>query len=466
MKLRVLSWLRSGLAIEWSFAFITLASLVYCTIFLFQNHYLPSPFFYEPNDIYADWFNTAYWARDSGTYDVWQTLYPPLSFVFIRLVGVESCYLRNRGFDPSVGYPARECDWLGLSSIWLLLLLNIVLTYLVLRKVDKSTAIPRTICLGLGWPMLDGVERGNLVLVAFPCLVLAAAPLLRSARLKWLFAGLAINFKVYLVAAFVPLLLKRRWLFVECCLIATLIVYVISYAALGRGTPIEIFQNLRSWGAQSTVSPLDMWPATTYNALYSLLDGDVFPVMLLLGSKNIENIQLFIQVVLRTTQGMILLAAVATWMRPEAVSTSRAVLLGLMLALITSEAGGYTPTYFTLFIFMERWRGFGLKLAIFGCYLMAPSLDIPIDQVAPVVRDTYFGRSTTVVSFYVTAWPFVRPLVIQIIAIAIAATTIHDVWKDIGQQGWAERWRFRNDAPLLPWVQRPTPPSVGNPPQP
>lgn len=29
------------------------------------------------------------------------------------------------------------------------------------------------------------------------------------------------------------------------------------------------------------------------------------------------------------------------------------------------------------------------------------------------------------------------------------------VWTDVRYQGWADRWRMRRDAPLLPWVARP-----------
>jgi hypothetical protein len=450
---------RPGLVFEWAMAVFTLGTVIHAVIFLSINKSLPQPFFYAAEDLLGDWFNTAYWARDKGTYDVWTTLYPPLTFVFMRLVGIDSCYLPGRAYDPSPGYPARDCDWLGHVSIWALFLLNFVLIYLVFRRIDKSTAIPRAICLALGWPMLDGLERGNLVLAAFPCFLLAFTPLLRSARLKWLFAGLAVNFKVYLIGGIVALLLKRKWLWVECALIATAAIYLITYAILGRGTPVEIYHDLANWDAQDTTDPLHLWVATTYQQLLSLAKGDYFPSVIVLGSRPVDLIILIVPIVVRFTQLLILAAAATVWLRPEAVANTRVVTLAVMLALITSESGGYTPTFFMLLVLMEPWRGAGRKVAIIGCYLLAPSIDFPISEVPPVVTNTWLGNRTVFVTYYVGIAPFLRPAVILIIAQAIASATIADVWRDIRQQGWSGRWRFRRDVPFLPWIKHPLPPA-------
>jgi hypothetical protein len=441
-------------------ALCIVAGIVWSVGHLYVNHYLPQPFFYEPSDIYADWFNTAFWARNKGAYDVWQTVYPPLSFVFLRHLGLDRCYPDRRSFDASAGLAARDCDGVGIAMIWLIFLVNLVLVWLTFQKLDRKTALQRTICVGLGMPMLSGVERGNLVLIAFTCLVLALGPILRSARLRWLFAGLAVNFKVYLIASIVPLLLKRRWRWVECALISVILVYMFSYAILGRGTPLEIFSNIREFSNLPSGSILDVWSETTYQALMSLLQGDNFPAILLIGSGNQNLLLILLPAVLHLTQALILAAAVATWVRPECIPAYRLINLGVLLALITSEAGGYTPIFFMLFVMMERWEGVGRRWAIIACYVLALPFDIPIYGLPPLARNTYLGGETTMVTFYVAVGPFVRPLIIMTIAVALSLTTIHEVWKDIRLQGWAGRWRLRRDAPLLPGVRRPTPPPI------
>lgn len=450
-------------AVETVLAAVILGGVVYCLGHLFVRGYLPQPFFYEPFDIYADWFNTAFWARDPGTYDVWKTLYPPLSFVILRLIGIDSCYPQGRAYDPSAGLAARECDWVGLVAIYGFLIIDIALIYYVLRKVDRRTAIQRTICVGLGLPMLDGVERGNLVLISFLFMILAFAPVLKSARLRWLCAGMAINLKVYLIGAVIALLLKRRWRWVEGALIATVAVYLVSYALLGRGTIPEIIRNIQDFSDVQATQLLDFWYSTTYQALLSLLKGDMFPFGLLIGSRNVELILFLIPALQHTAQAIVLLAAAATWLRPEAVPTYRAINLAILLTLITTEPGGYTQIYFMLFVMMEPWKGFWRKWAIAGCYILAIPLDIPIDRAAEVARDLYFGDGRTTLAYQIMIGPFIRPLLIMTIAAAIAMVTIIEVWKDIRLQGWSTRWRFRRDLPLLPWVQRPLPPVAAAP---
>lgn len=455
-----MSWtpgiLRDERKVEAILSAVILGALVYCATFAYVYNYLPQPFFYEPADTFADWFNTSYWARNLGTYDTWATLYPPLSFVFLRFFGLDSCYPSGR-WDTSAGLAARDCDWLGLGTIIALFSLNLILIYVTFRRINRRTAVLRTVCLGLGWPMLDGLERGNLVLVSFTCLLLWAAPLLKSSHGKTVFIGLAVNFKVYLIAAIVPLLLRRRWRLVEQALVAVVLVYLASYAMLGRGTIPEIARNIGDFASNPTTQVLDLWYSSTYNPAISLLEGNNFPVTLLLGSQAIEHLLFALKGLILLAQCSIMLAVGMAALRPEVIPPYRFVNLGILMALITSEAGGYTPVYWTLLVLMEPWRGIGRKIAIVLCYIIAIPLDIPLYYAPPVVRDTYFGNSTTIISYAVTVMPFVRPALVIMVAVAISSVTIRQVWEDIRLQGWSGRWRLRRDAPMLPGMRRPSP---------
>lgn len=454
------NWLPAGRWVEPALAAVILIGIAYTGWFLYENQYLPQPFFYEPTDIYADWFNTAFWARNPGAYDAWRTVYPPLSFVIMRIIGIDRCYPDRRANDFSPGLDARDCDWVGLAAIWLIFVMNIVLVCYAYRKIDRSTAWPRTICVAMGLPMLDAIERGNLVILCFTCLLLSFGPLLKSARLRWVATGLAINFKVYLVAAVVPLLLKRRWRWVESALLSAVIVYLLSYAAFGHGTVVEIYNNIREFSDAQASDIMAVWYSSTHQALLSLLKSDVFPMGLILGSRNVDLLLIIIPALQYTMQGLICLAMMAAWVRPEAIPSYRLVGLGILLAVATSEAGGYSQIFFMLFVMMEPWRGFGRRWAICACYVLAIPLDIPIDKLPPLVRNTYIGDTSTFVTFYVMVGPFVRPVIIMTIGMALALVTIRQVWSDVRQQGWAGRWRFRRDAPLLPWVRTPSPPGA------
>ena len=438
----VVAWLTVKRWLEPALALLIVFGIIKCAVFLYQNSYLPPPFFFEPSDTYADWFNTAFWSRDRGTYDVWKTLYPPLSFVITRVLGINSCYPDRRSYDFSAGLAARDCDWVGLGAIWFFFLLNLVLVWMVMRRTDRSTAVPRTICLGLGLPMIDAVERGNLVLISFTCLLLGLGPLLKSARLRWLAVGLAVNFKVYLIAAIAPLVVKRRWRWTEGALISVVLVYLVTFALLGRGTPLEIFNNIRDFSTLPAAQITDQWYTTTYQPLLSLIKEGAFPLNLLIGSRNVDLVAFWLPLLQRVVQASLVAALLATMLRPEAIPTYRVINFGILLALISSEAGGYTMMYFMLFTLMETWRGFARRWAIVMCYILALPLDIIIDKTFPLQRDTYFGDRATMVSYYVTAGPFVRPLLIMTIALALSLLTIHTILSSFDSRPVGQRWRL------------------------
>ena len=431
-----------------------LGGIVYCAIFLYNNKYLPPPFFFEPSDTYADWFNPAFWSRDPGTYDVWKSVYLPLSFVFLRAVSIGSCYPDRRAYDFSAGLAARDCDWLGLVMIWLIFFINLYLIWKVFSRHDRSTAVSRTICAGLGLPMLDTVERGNLTLLSFTFLLLALGPLLKSARLRWLAAGIAINFKIYLIAAIIPLVVKRRWRWVEGALISFVLVYLISYALLGRGTPKEIYDNIRDFAEITSGQILDQWYTTTYKPLLSLISEGVFPLGLLIGSRNVDLVAQILPLLQHVVQACVLLALVMTMVRPEPIPPYRVINLGILLVLITIEVGGYSMIYFMPFTLLELWRGFARRWAIVMCYILALPLDIIVDRAFPMARETYFGDHDTIINFYVTVGPFVRPLMILSIALALSLLTIQVLWREIHRQSEGQRWRLHRDNPLLAWVSR------------
>lgn len=439
-------------------ALLTVGGLVRALIHLYTEGYLPQPYFYDPYDLWMDWFNTAWWAHDPGMYDSWASAYPPLSFVLVKLFSLPGCY---RGLGP-YAYGARSCDWLALLTLHAFYAANIMLGARLFLKLDRRTALPRSLVFALGLPMTGGLERGNLIMPTITFFLLAFGPFLRSARLRWLFAGMCVNMKVYLIAAILPGLLHRRWRWVEGALIATLLVYVATFGLLGRGSPGEILTNLIDYTTGgSTTNFLDAWFAATYSALLDLMGSNEVPIMSMIGQRSVDAALFWIPLAVRVTQAAIMLAAAGIWLRPEAVSRHRSIALGLLLALITAESGGYTLIFFVLFAFMERWRGIAAKVAIISAYVVSLPFDLILDRAPPVWRDTYIGNQTLIVEFYIMLGPFVRPALALLIALCIACATITDVWKDIGRQGWRKRWRFRRDLPIMVGDGNAIPPGRG-----
>jgi hypothetical protein len=307
--------------------------------------------------------------------------------------------------------------------------------------------------------MLTALERGNLFIVAFACMLLAFGPLVKSARLRWLAVGLAVNFKPYLIAAVFAQLLKRRWRWFEGAMISIIGIYVITYCLLGLGTPFEIINNITSYASGQMGGLLDVWYATTYSPLISLLNNSDFPITSLIGSKNVELALVGLPLAIHAVQTAILLAAAAVWLRPEAVSMRRLTGLALSLALITSESGGYSQALIVLFAFMEPWRGFGAKWAIVAAYILCFQFDLSLDRAPPVTRDTFLWGYTAIVEYHIMIGPFIRPAIVLSIPFALSCVTMRDVWIDIRKQGWKTRWRFRHDAPVMVGKGEARPPS-------
>lgn len=437
---------RRSVRIEYLLTLPVLAGLAYAAWFLARYHHLPQPFFYDPSGTWMDWYSLTRWSQYAGAYDVERTIYPPLSFTLLRLFTLPHCY--------APGYPGatRDCDWLGgvaLVAIWIL---NFVLTYLSFRKLDSRNSLPRAIALGFGFPTIYALERGNLVLFCYTCVLLGFGPLLASARLRWLFAAFAVNLKIYLIGAIAAPLLRRRWLATEAMLGLALLTYLASWALLGEGWPYQIYRNLTTYSSEvDTQAALNLWFPSTYTPLKAILPS-AFPIAP--GTAN--ALALALTLYTRAVQALILLAAAAAWLRPEAVPPRRIVFLAIALALTASEAGGYTEILLLLFVFMEKRRGFERTAAILIAYLLAIPFDIALNQLPPIARHAWLGNAEVTVHYGIGAMSILRPGLTMLVVALLALLTIRQVRADIAGQGWSRRWRYRFDAPLLPGVIRPS----------
>jgi hypothetical protein len=273
--------------------------------------------------------------------------------------------------------------------------------------------------------------------------------------------GLAVNFKVYLIAGVATQLIRRRWLWVEGATIAIILVYVVSYALYQQGNPKEIFENLVNFseGFLSTPSAvMDVWYPNTYKPLYYILTKAEIPITSMIGSDLVEFLSVAVIVVVSGTQAIIVFAAGAAWLRPEIISPSRLAFLGLSFAMITSETSAYTQPVLFFFIFMEPWKGICRPIAIIVTYILCIPGDILVGNPIPVLQFSYIGNHYVTSLQGISVGMLLRPLGLLVLGAVLSIQTIAAVWGDILRQGWHGRWRFRRDAPLLPWIAPPRDP--------
>lgn len=421
-----------GLKVEWALAGLIVLVALRGVWFFATKGYLPEPFFYESGDTWMDWFNTAWWAHDKGIYDSWASIYPPISFVILRVLGMPHCYA-----GPAAGPEPRLCDWVGMGAIHVFYVIDVVLVSLSFMRIDRRTALPRSVAIALGMPLLYGLDRGNLILLALACVVLAFGPLVRGARWRWLALAVAINLKVYIVSALAAQLLRRRWRWTEGALLASAAVYLASFALLGIGTPGELVANIREFAAaDSSANILDVWYPATYIPMLKLLTGSAFPVIILLGSRVMDGGALLLPAIMHAGQAIILLGAAAAWRRPHVVPAHRATMLGLSMALISSEAGGYTPCLMLFFVLMERWEGRLRPAAIVLAYLLSVPGDLTFSNVLSMAQESFLVGHTVLVDRGIGLGMFLRPLVAILIPSLLAIHTVVAVWRDGRRSGW------------------------------
>lgn len=384
--------------------------------------YLPQPFVFDTNDTFMDWFNTAYWANNPGTYDVWRSIYPPLSFVFLDAFSLPGCYLNSPFY-------ARDCDWLGRSAILAFYLIDVGLVWLSFRRADPRTAPMRTIAFGLGLPLLFTLERGNLILAAFACFVLAHGPLGISPFWRRAAAAATINFKPYLLLPVLALAVKREWRALELAGIATILLYLVTLAIVGGGTPGELAANTANWVAFQTGQ---VWNEVHYSTSYApllLIRASQMPVLSFIPSRTIETVEFVVPIAIRATQCIALLALAGAWLQPRALSANRIATILLGAYLVTQSPGGYTQTFLLFLVLLEPWRRPGPIVAITCAYLLCLVADDVLSVVLEVPGTSWLGGQTVTASFGIALGHFVRPGLIILIVWALAIDSLVLVWR-------------------------------------
>ena len=417
LRTRPISWW-----VEFLFSVGILVTVFLTAQFFIVNGFLPLPFYHNPNDTFMDWTNTAFWANNPGAYYSWQSIYPPISFVFLRIFSIHSCYR----FDT---YYARPCDWMFNWTLGGFYLLNVFLVFKAFYKVDPSRVWFRTIGICLGLPMLFGIERGQLLIPTFTFFVLANGRILRSARLKWLANAIAINFKPYLLLTIFPSLIKRRWAEFEGYVIAGLAVYLVTYGIFGAGTPEELLRNISIFNEMPIEQSFDMvYYQSTYQATINALHRAI-PYMAFVGSQPVEFLSFILPVVIRIGQVGVVACFIGAAMRPMAIPTYRLTALAVAVAATSSVLGGYTQMLIIFLVFFERWEGIWKPLALLLSYILCLTIEYQPIGLVHEVETSYLSGRVIADTFGVTIGELVRPGFILLIEYSLVLTSFADLWR-------------------------------------
>ena len=391
--------------------------------------YLPQPFIWDPSDTFMDWFNPAYWAHQPGVYSVWGSIYPPISFVLLKALSIPGCYSSS----PFLG---RDCDTVGIVSILAIYFAAMAVTWVSFRRHHPlHRAVIRTLAVALGYPALFALERGNLLIATYIGFVLAFGSVLRSRWGRAFAAAVTINFKPYLLFSTLAWAVLRQWRLLERAALATVAVYLATWAIVGSGSLGEIVANMTNWVAFTGGDAVtEVYYATSYNGLFDLVKHG-FPIANIMPSRTYDIFHLVVTMAMRIVQLTGVGAMVAGWLQPRAISEHRLVALLVLLSLTQQSPGGYASLFIVYIVFLEPWRGVGPIIATIITYLVS----LPVDWVfaylpEPQTFAWLTGRGVTA-QFGIALGQFIRPFGLLVILFALSLDTIAAVARN------HHRWR-------------------------
>lgn len=423
--------------VERIFAAAVVTGVLYTAIFVFIQGYLPQPYFYGSQSAFTDWTVSAYFADNRGEYGDFFSVYPPLSFVFLRVFSIHACY------DYYDIFSSRDCDWAIYFILGGFYIINMFVVFLAYRKNDKSTSIVRTIAISLGLPSLYALERGNLIVPCFTFFVLGNSRVLNSAWLKWICSAVAINFKPYLVLALAGPLFRRRWRWFEGCALAGLAVYLVTYMINGDGNPLQILKNIVAFETTDAESIFNRAIyASSYRPIIDLLASN-FPLMRFVGSRPLEFMDVALPLVINLGKVGIVCAFVIAVFRPYIVPISRLSALAISWVLITSDPGGYSVLFLFFLVLLEKARGVFMIAAIVLTYALSVSGDVMVLKVAHELLESYLTKREVGYDLGLNIGELARPGLVILIVYALVAATIGDAVKD-----QSARWRNRLEGTL------------------
>lgn len=387
-----------------------------CSLF-FSNGYLGPPFVFDVSDTFMDWFNTAYWAHNGHAYDVWRTVYLPLSFVITGLFGDPTCY---RGAP----YDARDCDVFGIVFILLMYVACVAVTAAAFWKADRRTCVYRTVAIAVGGPLLYALERGQLIMLTYIAFVLLYGNLVKARGWFAGIAGFMANTKVYMVFPFLALAIKREWRLLELCLLASLAIYLLTLLIVGAGTPFEMMANLQNWfGVRLGTVWDEMLYTTTYKPLLQL-DVYQYPVRDYIEQRYVDAAIVFIDGYVIASRLIAWACIGLAWLYPRAISNSRLIFFILMQSFIGQNPGGYSIALVVFLVFLEKAESRAVMVALICAYLTSVPGDWTLVKLTDVERVAWLsGR--LVMSEYVVPWgALIRPAIIAVMMWALAIDSL------------------------------------------
>ncbi len=414
------------------YGLLQFVGVVYYVVCLMRQGFLPAPFIADKYDTFMDFFHAMYWAIHEGRYDVWQSVYPPINFIFLSIVNYISIPVGNY---PS-GFSLREN---GLWSIVLFFVISIVLSFCVIKFRSWKSVSPRERLLILaayfmGTPFLFAIERGNLIVysVIFISMAMSGVPILRILAVAFL-----VNLKPYFAVIYFLYIAKRKMGELLISLFAAGALYVFSGVMLGSD-PLAIPRNLLVFSNVMPFSPgAVMTGMLSSVSAYSFVSD--FVVEHSIGILSGKFVLLCADAAKYANMVIILSAFATMFLRGDSLKSSFVLLI--IFCIITNMSitvGAYTLVFYFPLIPVILERRYAKVLLIMVAIIFLPLDIVKYTSSSTVEQISYLSGSSVQVPAEVGLGALLRPVLnLAILALLTfeAATTARPAPGTAGEEG-------------------------------
>jgi hypothetical protein len=316
---------------------INVSAFLYYIFYVLHFGYLPSPFIFDKSNTLMDLFNPMAHAIHDDAYTVYQSVYPPLNFIFLKIF-----HSLFNGSETNNATLLRDTSR-GMVFGWVFLYL--LIPYLVIRtdnwrifKRDEKLLIYLVVV--LSFPMLFTLERGNLILLS---LIPLACVFSTQIWVRLISIAVLVNLKPYFILLFLSYLTQRKWKEMGYATLVAGIIFLVSGLIYDSSHFILMMRNLINFGGAT--NPLSIIEVVNFSSSISMFSfvasKKLIPISLLEQHPNVLYIILRLPEILKWTSIAFALSILYKKYRsidmPETM-----VLLLVMISNIGVSVGGYT----------------------------------------------------------------------------------------------------------------------------
>jgi len=394
---------------------INVAGCIYFILYFMENGYLPSPFIYDKGNTFMDLFNPMYWAYDSARYTEWGSVYPPLSFLILKL-----CNIVLLGAGPDGGPLAMRDNspFVILGFCFICFASPAIMMHgRQWRSIACLDKILIYVAIILSAPMLFSLERGNIVAL---CPVLLAVAVFNIGLKRILSIALLINIKPYFAVLMAYFLIRRNFKGFFLCSITSFMVFTVTGMVLDENF-LDFFTNIIGFGQAKnlfTVGEVMAFPSSVSAFSYVLNDPEGRGYAL---SYALFDADLAVKIIEILRWVLIAVSLAAAFLKAHAMRDAEIIaLLGVVITNLGVSVGGYTLLFYIVMIpVFIKMRFSRLYIGIIS--IMSMPLDIiPLVNMGLGVHYSYLSDSSRYIDWTLGLGSMLRPFLNSMLLLSVA----------------------------------------------